>query len=612
MVGITSQLEEAGQFTGTTPLTGYNIQGHSVSARLVREVPADVLKTAVTHFGTQGLFGKATRRTTQHDADNVRRKKWRAAKPLKPKPKPKHRFDSDSGRGYLPVGVSEGNAEAPPPVSNAPASGNAAGENVLDLHLPPLPPPSIATSFSPPAHPTYAGEQTLLAECRLFCEKSLYSRPKTLPSALGSVGALALSTVSEGPNSQIPTSSSHFDTPGPAYPWRSSPTTAGLCADGIHPTRIVARLATGPFPECDAPADQGYTPLNTGYVLPVWTSAGHMVDTPLPTEPLRGRGIVDASTSEPGFIWQANTEMHLATRAEQTPNAFAGDGIIVNANTDVPISGTLPTQGQFLREKRPRSRYDAPPDAPMSYHPFARFADPECPSNQVLSPPSDFYAQGAAYPWHSSQATAELYANGIGTTAVAACPATAPSPQRDASPIWQDYTPLNNGYAASMWSSARHEREGLVSPPPTAYPAYSAFPSLAAAFNHYPLGNGMQTRVSTVPSDGLANALIDHYVTSPPSAPYVDDMLLSNEPIGSCRFINASTSAPEVMWPMVPEPHLATVADQTLNGYAFHCGGASVDMNVLANASLPSTDSIESEAHYTHVCEGCLEAYSPL
>ena len=40
----TTGSQEAGQFAGDTPLTGHNIQGHSINVMLVRDMPAEVVR----------------------------------------------------------------------------------------------------------------------------------------------------------------------------------------------------------------------------------------------------------------------------------------------------------------------------------------------------------------------------------------------------------------------------------------------------------------------------------------------------------------------------------------------------------------------------------------
>ncbi len=106
-----------------------------------------------------------------------------------------------------------------------------------------------------------------------------------------------------------------------------------------------------------------------------------------------------------------------------------------------------------------------------------------------------------------------------------------------------------------------------------------------------------------MPSDEL----VDRYAW-PPSGPYVGGAVgssggLFGGAVGSSNgLFNASISAPEVIWPMIPEPHLATVANPTVN--AFYGSALSVGANANANACPPCTDSIPNGTYYTHTFEG--------
>ncbi|KAM5544252.1 hypothetical protein V8D89_001912 [Ganoderma adspersum] len=197
MIG-TRTIQEAGQFAGDAPLTGHHIQGHSINVMLSKGVPEEVLRSSVTHFGTRGLFGKPIRRTSKHDQDNVRRKRWRVAQSSKPKvkPKPSSRFSDDEGRDHQ--GGSGRNREVPPPLHNAAGSVNTAEKRILHPHspsIPSFPPNNIKSSSSPP----YSTHTRLPTGSALTHQ--MYSRPEAL---IGLVSEDARSTSTNSHSHALP------------------------------------------------------------------------------------------------------------------------------------------------------------------------------------------------------------------------------------------------------------------------------------------------------------------------------------------------------------------------------------------------------------------------
>ncbi|KAM5544258.1 hypothetical protein V8D89_001918 [Ganoderma adspersum] len=602
MNGTTSN-QEAGQFAGDTPLTGHNIQGHSINVMLVRDMPAEVLRTSVTHFGTRGLFGQPVRRTTQHDQDNVRRKRWRVAQSVKPKvkPKPNDRSEGDERQDHHEG--SQHSAEVPSPVPGAPGSVNKSGENILDLS-PPFrsSSPAIAIPSSSQTSSIRSAQVLPTGKPPIHEKTVQYSRSHTLS---GTSKSASTSPTSMDRDEHVPFPGRNLGEPSVPRPPYSSPT----------PTSFIAYPTTGPSSRCDAPASQDRMSHETRYGR---TSTSHYIttiDAPVATEAVDNPSSVDASTITPMFIRQMSSEMRVTTTAEQTfctVSALRNEPI-VDANVDARHSVVLPAQRQLRHEKALHWRREASLSAPRSDRPLATSASHEGWSIQVqASTPSRLNnAPGETRPaWYGYPATAEVYANPSSAIGVAACSSTDPSPGVKTYPV--HYMPPVNGYDAAMWSSAigRHEREGRIvapppAPPPSAYPAYSAAPSPANPFNQYAQGDNTPTRVPTVPSDEHIRALVDLY-TRPPSGPY------AGAAIGSSGPINTSTSAPEAVWPTAPDPYLqANGANPNLD--TRYGGALSVGASSTANAYPSGAVPTGSETYYPHTFVGSLgTSTSPL
>ncbi|KAI1785663.1 hypothetical protein LXA43DRAFT_1185611 [Ganoderma leucocontextum] len=219
---VENTVQEAGQFSGNTPLTGHNIQGHSVSAILVREVPEDVLTTSVTHYGTQGMYGKPMQRTPKHDQDNERRRKWRAAQSLKReatrKANKKAQFERVSGRSPR-----DGPMLTNPGIRAATGSAHLIPILLFSMDLPLPVRSSLIEPFS-----QHRKLSLLAREHHSQCEYASYTRPAASRgvSLLGTDVCAASRT--DGPNS------SQYD--GPTDQGHTRPTyneyatwTAGNC-----------------------------------------------------------------------------------------------------------------------------------------------------------------------------------------------------------------------------------------------------------------------------------------------------------------------------------------------------------------------------------------------
>ncbi|KAI1782001.1 hypothetical protein LXA43DRAFT_1053673 [Ganoderma leucocontextum] len=256
----------AGQFSGNTPLTGHNIQGHSVSAILVREVPEEVLTTSVTNYGTQGMYGKPMQMTPKHDQDNERRRKWRAAQSLKReatrKANKKAQFERVSGR-------SVGKA---PRRSNAHKPGHTCGrwQRTSDPHPPLLhgsPPPSPLVLESSPSpsiasspssqESTTPSANTPITQGQLLREWTPYSLPDA-PSGAPTFDH-APTTSELGLHTEV-SSPAHVTGPGGRYP----------CL-GIDVYPATSRTDGPNSSQHDGPIDQGHTGLiYNGYAT--WTA----------------------------------------------------------------------------------------------------------------------------------------------------------------------------------------------------------------------------------------------------------------------------------------------------------------------------------------------------
>ena len=61
----------------------------------------------MTHFGTRGLFGPTTRRTAEHEQENMRKKKKRATESSKRRSAPRRKcaFGGEAGEGHAEVSL---------------------------------------------------------------------------------------------------------------------------------------------------------------------------------------------------------------------------------------------------------------------------------------------------------------------------------------------------------------------------------------------------------------------------------------------------------------------------------------------------------------------------
>ncbi|PIL25269.1 hypothetical protein GSI_13158 [Ganoderma sinense ZZ0214-1] len=563
MTGTTTQ--EAGQFAGNTPFLGHNIQGHSVSVKLVREVPAEVLRTSVTHFGTRGLFGKPILRTSQHDHDNLRRKKWRIAQSLKRntrkvKANPK-------GGGYH--GASGDNAWIPPPNSNFPGPVNATARRrpPTPIPLPPLPPPppfpspppNIVDLSSLPTHATQTRSQIRSA--------SAYEESSCTATVPTSASGGTLPTFADY-HSHILSPANHF----------------GNAAASPHPSSHYA-----------APASEGDMYLDTRFCPLVSTLTEHSaIEAPLTTEPANVHwGVNASSVREPAFIWQASSGEHITTWTEQNPKV-PHDGLDIDASLNIRITEINSAQRDTLDEKLlywlPSSRLGAA----RSERPISTSVGREGESNQVYpSIPGGLHAAGETQSiWYGYPATSAAYAHASYTASISPRSPIAPSPPGDVSP-GRNCMPLVNQYSTPLWSSSRREREDWgTSLPPNACSTYYTSPSLASVFNQYP-GSDASRPVLTSPSDEFVSDLADRY-TGGSATRYTP---LPNQPIGSCGLISTSMSAPQDVWQILPELRLAHAVD--------------TNVNINTNTSCTYPQPVTSGTDYAQAFDGNLSSGHP-
>ena len=275
-------------------------------------------------------------------------------------------------------------------------------------------------------------------------------------------------------------------------------------------------------------------------------------------------------------------------------NAPNDNGHPVHADSCVS-KGLPPTYGLPPSQGTPYPSSDALWGAPRSNYPLATFVDPESPNDQVSSPFGPFAHPGVVNTHHNSQAAADLYTSEIGTPMPPLAATPAPAPTHHDVP---DYAPLDNGCTAFLIASLGNERDGLVSPPPIAYPQVPASSLHPAALTPYPVSDNAWAHGSTITSGSLAHAL-GNYCTQPPSAslrdadgaaPSAADSTRSRQPI------NASMSMQEVNWQMAPGPGRVPVADQTIIAFTGERFGA--DANVNAHASCLGAVCIPTEADY--------------